>query len=307
MRRSVFIVAALLALAVVACSGPTSEFTRPTQTLPSPDEARSHYVASPQVEDSLLILGDWGSGTSAEATIAESMQAFSLEHPVQAILTTGDNLYSDDWDDAMDPFRWAADSDIAFWVTWGNHDIESPQRVAAMEAAFADPPLWATIEWGGIDIVILDSNDVDSVEQEDYLAAEMTRIDRPTIVVLHEPPFSCASPHHDNTEEIDTWLPLFDSDVVLVLSGHSHDYQRFEDAGIPYVVTGGGGRSLDDLEDCPSGHLPRIVGESSYNWITLTQEPGDLVLRAIGLDGVAIDEVSIPLGAVTSARAPFHT
>ncbi len=226
--------------------------------------------------------------------IASEMEGYASSHAVQAILTTGDNMYEDDRDEIMHPFQWTRSAGVDFWITWGNHDVESSDRIAEVKAAFGNPPRWATIEWGDTEILILDSNNVDSPAQLSYLESEMERIDVPTIVVFHHPPFSCSA--HDDDEAVKAdWLPLFDDDVILVLSGHAHTYQRFEENGVPYVVTGGGGRDLHELDDCPSGHTPRIVGEEVHNFLTLTQQEQELTVSAVSDAGEEIDALTIPL------------
>jgi len=281
----------LLCALLVACGLVGS--TGPLPVEPNEGAARSFYQTDAD-PGSLLVVGDWGSGTEDESLIASEMESYSSAHPVQAILTTGDNFYEDDPDEMMQPFHWARSAGIDFWLTWGNHDVESSDRVAAVNTAFGNPPSWATIEWGETEILILDSNDVDSAAQLSYLESEMERIEAPTIVVFHHPPFSC-SDHGDNEAVQREWLPRFDDDVILVLNGHAHTYQRFEQNGVPYVVTGGGGRDLDELGDCPSGHVPRVVSEEAHNFLTMTQAEHVLSVSAVGEAGEAIDAVNIPL------------
>jgi hypothetical protein len=293
MRRWKYLVGAvLLGVLLTACD--SVGFFKPMPDDPSEETARSFYQASTD-PGSLLVIGDWGSGTIDETEIASDMEAFAAAHPVQAILTTGDNFYTDDPAEMLHPFDWANRAGIDFWVTWGNHDIESRERIEAVNTAFGGPPRWATIPWGETQILILDSNEVGSNAQLAYLQEEMTRIDAPTIVVFHHPPFSC-SDHVDNESVIEEWLPLFDDDVILVLNGHAHTYQRFDRDGVPYVVSGGGGRELDDLEDCPGGHLPQVAGEEAFHFLTLTQEDRSVVVTAIDDGGETIDRVSLPLG-----------
>ena len=260
---------------------------------PSEATARSFYQTDAD-PGSLLVIGDWGAGTEDESSIASEMESYASSHPVQAILTTGDNFYEDDPDEMMEPFQWARSAGIDFWLTLGNHDVESQERISAINTAFGNPPSWATIEWGDTEILILDSNDVASPAQLSYLESEMERIEEPTIVVFHHPPFSC-SDHVDNEAVKAEWLPRFDDDVILVLSGHSHTYQRFEEGGVRYLVTGGGGRDLDELDDCPSGHTPRIVGDEAHNFLTMTQDERVLSVSAVDEAGEAIDALTIRL------------
>jgi len=122
----------------------------------------------------------------------------------------------------------------------------------------------------------------------------MKRIDGPTVVVFHHPPLNC-SVHYDNEDFWEAWRPLFDDDVVLVLSGHAHNYQHFEDEGIEYVVTGAGGRSIYELDDCPSDHVPRLAGSEAHSYLALTQGRDGLTLTAISRYDEVFDEFTIPL------------
>lgn len=241
----------------------------------------------------LLVVGDWGDGTEAQEEVAEQMADYARPRTVAAIVTTGDNFYANNASDLMEPFAWATDRDIPFVIAWGNHDVETQRRIEVIDDTFGDPPRWWSHDWGPVDIVILDSNQVDSPEQRRFLLDSLTTSDNPTIVVFHHPPYSCGV-HGDTQIVQDQWLPHFDDDVFLVLSGHEHNYQRFESDEITYVVTGGGGGNLTELAECPNDHPRRIAGESvnSFVALELTQS---LNITAIDADGEVIDEFSLRL------------
>lgn len=242
----------------------------------------------------LLVLGDWGSGTSAQEEVARAMaDAAEALDPV-AIVTTGDNFYSDDAAALMEPYRWATARDIPFLITWGNHDIENANRVEIIDETFDDPPNWVVHEWGAVDLLLLDSNQVDSTEQVEFMTTVLESSSDPTIVVFHHPPYSCGA-HGDTPSVKETWVPKFDDDVFLVLSGHEHNYQRFKIENVSYVVTGGGGRTLTELAVCSTDHPDRVAGASTHNFVTLEQERGEVSLTALDADGTVIDEVSLPL------------
>ena len=95
-------------------------------------------------------------------------------------------------------------------------DVEDPDRIEAVNRAFEDPPRWVAFSWGAVDMVILDSTQVNSAEQRGFLEAEMES-NRPTVVALHYPPYSCAG-RDDGREVLSTWVPAFDDDVVLETS-----------------------------------------------------------------------------------------
>ena len=280
--------AVLLSVALAACGS-----SQATPDDPSGDTVRSFYSQS-SVTGSLLVVGDWGSGTAEQDEIASQMASYAASNPVQAILTTGDNFYLDDTEQMMQPFGWADAAGIEFWLTWGNHDVESPERIEAVNEVFDSPPRWATISWGETNILILDSNEVDSQTQLAYLEAEMERIEAPTIVVLHHPPYSC-SDHVGDESVRDEWLSRFDEDVVLVLSGHAHNYQRFEADGLSLIVSGGGGQALQNLSACPADHPALSVGEETFHFLILRQGTTSLTVTAVDQAGETIDEVAIPL------------
>ena len=222
------------------------------------------------------------------------MERYTVSRRVEAILTTGDNFYSDDGTFLMQPYHWVSDRGIDWWVTWGNHDIESETRIKAVNSIFDDPPRWTVHEWGAVDVVILDSNQVDSIEQAVFFLAAMANSDRPIIVALHHPPYSCS--HHGSTTEIvNQWVSILDQDVILVLSGHDHSYQRFESEGITYVVTGGGGRFLRPLSNCSENHPERLAGAELHHFLTLEQTESSIELTAIDVNGVPFDQVSIAI------------
>ena len=243
-------------------------------------------------DESLLVIGDWGTGTESQREVAARMEEFSRETPVAAIVTTGDNFYSDNADELMEPFRWATEGGIPFLISWGNHDIESERRIELIDEIFGDPPRWWMHEWGQVDILILDSTRLDSHLQSRFLVTAMAD-DDPMIVVFHHPPLSCGS-HGDSTEALAEWVPLFDDDVLLVLGGHEHNYQRFESDDITYVVSGGGGRSLTELADCSDDHPERIAGEADHHFVALDLTDS-LSVTAINLGGDVIDEFTLPL------------
>jgi 3',5'-cyclic AMP phosphodiesterase CpdA len=242
----------------------------------------------------LAVLGDWGSDGAAQDRVASTLRAKSRELEFGAIVTTGDNLYTDNARELMEPYEWALDREIPFLVTWGNHDIETEKRVEVVNETFGGPPRWALHEWGDIDLLILDSNQIHSLEQIDFLTRTLQSSDDPTIVVFHHPPFSCGS-HGDTQAVIDTWVARFDEDVFLVISGHEHNYQRFDVDDVTYLVTGGGGRSITELRDCPGDHPDRIAGEAIYHFVTLEQLGEELSLTAVSANGAVIERVSLAL------------
>jgi predicted phosphodiesterase len=262
-----------------------------TSTVPTATTTSNPHVEEPA---DLLVVGDWGSGTLPQGAVAGAMHRYAEDHDVAAILTTGDNFYSDDWEFLIEPYGWASESDIPFWIVWGNHDVESRSRLAAVNHAFDDPPRWAIHEWGQVDIVILDSTQITSPQQALFFLDAMGDSHDPTIVAMHHPPYSCAH-NRSTTDLVDQVVEILDDDVFLVLSGHEHVYQRFERDGVAYVVTGGGGASTYELSACPANHPEPLAGESTHHFLALHGTKEAIELSAIDVNGEPLDQVEILL------------
>ena len=115
-----------------------------------------------------------------------------------------------------------------------------------------------------------------------------------TIVYFHKPPWSEGWPEYPGEIGVRTNLvPLFEQyDIDLVFNGHTHDYERGILNDVCYVITGGGGCSLE-----PGGqyydydHVTVRVCEYHFTYISISGNT--LQLEAINKDGVEIDNLVI--------------
>lgn len=241
-----------------------------------------------------MVIGDWGTGGQSQTIVANAMADRAGSHGEVAIITTGDNFYSDEAADLMAPLEWATSGGVPILISWGNHDIETGSRLEVVSESFGHPPRWYVVPWGALDLVFLDSNQIHSRPQARFLAETLAASERPAILIFHHPVYNCGR-HGDTEAAIKTWVPLHDDDVVLVLNGHEHSYQRFEEGGVTYIVTGGGGRSLYDLETCPPGHSPLVTGAVTHHFLVVTSEGDELRVEAVDTDGTVFDTVEITL------------
>jgi hypothetical protein len=90
-------------------------------------------------------------------------------------------------------------------------------------------------------------------------------------------------------------VPLFERHGVrLVLNGHDHNYQRFDTAGITYVITGGGGASLYPLEACEAGERRvQLAGESVHSFLYLQADAGQIEGIAMTPSAHTIDSFTV--------------
>lgn len=84
--------------------------------------------------------------------------------------------------------------------------------------------------------------------------------------------------------------------VELVLNGHTHNYQHHRSGMTHYVITGGGGASLYDIEDSlgPGTEGVEIIKqEKVHHFCVIDKEGWRLRIKAIRADGSLIEEFSV--------------
>jgi 3',5'-cyclic AMP phosphodiesterase CpdA len=307
-RRPAATVAGLVlaaALAVAGCADPRdggrTAPTAPTQTAspPTTEASTSTSRARPasRVRSGFVAFGDFGGGEAQQA-VADAMERWAARHRVDALVTTGDNVY-----ERGEPERFAAQLDRPYrdlrrtrpmWVSLGNHDVSAGHGATQLRhLGLPDHPYAKTLP--GVQLLFLDSNRIDGAQAE-WLERQLAGPGPPLrVVVFHHPAWSCS--RHDSTEEVTRrWGPVLERHrVALVLNGHDHNYQRFVSAaGVTYVVTGGGGKPLYPLdEDCPAG-TPRQAAEARRHHFTAVEvRDGSLVLTAVAADDTVLDRTVI--------------
>ena len=278
-RREALLAGVLPLLGAVAgCEGPGNG-QAPGEQPPASTAATPTRGA---VRSGLVALGDFGGG-QAQPAVAGAMERWAAAHRVDALVTTGDNVY-----ERGEPQRFGAQLDRPYrrlrrtrplWVTLGNHD-EVAGHGAAQLRHLGLPRLPYVKTLPGVQLLFLDGNRPDRA-QAAWLEARLARPGpRFRVVVFHQPAWSCST--HGSSREVDRWwVPVLERNrVALVLNGHDHNYQRFvSTAGANYVVTGGGGKQLYPVTRCPSG-TPRRVAAVARHHFTRRRGPPAVADRA---------------------------
>jgi len=176
----------------------------------------------------------------------------------------------------------------------GNHDGEYPLSYGY--SALPGNQAWYAFDIGGARVLVLDSEATpqDSPRQMAWLKAQLAsrRFQKATfrIVTFHRLPFSRV--WHDDSYNGEVfvrklWLPLFAQHRVdLVVTGHSHAYQRGRHNGIMHVVVGGAGGRIDMVE---SGDWSFLKLRQRHHYAIMDVRPNKLSFEAFGLDGLAFD------------------
>src|SRR4030081_1568688 len=84
-------------------------------------------------------------------------------------------------------------------------------------------------------------------------------------------------------------VPMFEKyHVTAGFFGHDHNYQHYLKNGIHYVITGGGGAPLYDVNKPPAGITQKVV--SIENFVSVSVQGKSAHVRAIAVDGHVLDE-----------------
>lgn len=244
-----------------------------------------------------VAFGDFGGG-KAQHTVAAAIERWAARHRVDALVTTGDNVYDDG-----DPRQFGAQLDEPYrqlrrtrplWVTLGNHDVEGGHGSEQL-GYLGLPSLPYAKRLPGVELLFLDANRPDQAQGswlDQQLAAPGPAF---RVVVFHQPAYSCSSEHGSTRAVIRRWVPILDRHrAALVLNGHEHDYQRFVSAsGVTYVVTGGGGKSLYPILRSCSGVPARLAWAIRYHFVAVEVRRGSLSLTAVAEEGTILDRVTL--------------
>jgi hypothetical protein len=246
-----------------------------------------------------VAFGDFGGGPAQGAVAASMLQWVRDGHRVDALVTTGDNVYDFGEPKFFEahlkaPYRALQTTGRPMWATLGNHDVAGGH--GAKQLAFLGlPPLPYTKSLPGVRLLFLDANRPGDEAQKQWLAEQLAAPAPPlfTVAVFHQPVFSCGL-HGRTPAVIEHWYSMLNAGVSLVLTGHDHDYQRFLSAeGTTYIVTGGGGRELYPL--IPLCNPPeKRAGAVKHHFTGFEVYSDRMALTTVAVDGSDIDRVDNP-------------
>lgn len=151
-------------------------------------------------------------------------------------------------------------------------------------------------------------------DQEAWFVGELEAApkDRPLIVALHHPPYSVDA-HHGGSVHMGQLLDNAFDDAKrcpeLVISGHVHDYQRFERQAwgrtIPYLVVGAGG--YHNLHPFAAGAVSRLAVTSDTRFERGDDQGWGFLRLEAGPAGVSGEYIGVDKdGTVTPAIDTFH-
>lgn len=201
------------------------------------------------------------------------------------------------------------------YVAIGNHDLRNDlgrQLFANFdmpENTITGDERFFVVSWGSVRFVCLDLPwfMYEGHPAGRYLDQAFEGATEPWRIVMAHYPIYSAGRHKDRPDLIKQILPrLQRNHVDVMFSGHDHNYQRFaphvaNNNKMVFVVTGGGGKVLYDVERHPMA----AVAESIYHFCRATVAGPVLTLEGVDVDGVVFDRYEMNLAGQKAARNDF--
>lgn len=247
MKRSSFILGLFL---IVAIGGQISRLDAQSATATPSDTIITQFA----------VIGDYGQAGQNEQAVAEMVLSWNPDF----IITTGDNNYPSGQAETIDenigqyyadyifPYNGTYESDSSenrFFPSLGNHDWQRNHAQAYFDY-FTLPGNERYYDFvrETVHFFVLDSDlsEPDGVSagspQYEWLRHGLTTSrEQWNIVYFHHSPYTSSLLHRPAT-----WMqwPFQTWGADIVLTGHSHQYERLEVDHFPYIVNGLGGQSF---------------------------------------------------------------
>lgn len=275
-----------------------------------PDEP--FVVTFPPANSSSIRLAVIGDNQYKSAVFSTILRHVKSENPT-ALLHLGDMVQEPwkdrDWRDYFfGPLRSSSVApDIPLIITQGNHDTTDGEASLYFPSPFTLPGKptgsYYALSLGPAHVIVLDTNMEDDAQVDwlrEELASESSTRAAFRIIAVHVPPFIEYWDPRAWRKGERRWpeyvrerlLPVWElGGVDLVLSGHQHNYQRGEHAGITYVISGGGGGKLDKdrVENWQMYEMTSIAHH--YIMLDITSEAIKITMRLA--DTNKVDDVHV--------------
>ena len=225
------------------------------------------------------------------------------------IVHTGDLV-----ENGLNPALWSIFFDIsrdllrnaAFFTTLGNHEGNSPYWYQFFDQHTG----YYSFDWGKTHWAMLNTNNVPP-DPEAYWAQQLAWLEKDLeknqgadflFVAFHHTPYTAVKNRQAAAARIAARLvPIFKKyKVSAIFAGHDHNYQHHEEGGIPYIVTGGGGAPLYDVDGIMD---ITVKAEKVENYVLCRTLAAAIRCEARALGGRVIERFDLGPRKVT-ASAP---
>jgi hypothetical protein len=273
---------------------------RPAATKAAPQLETRPAVSKDSVR--FLVVGDSGTGDSAQRDVAAQMWKSHAVFPYEFAIMVGDNLYGaerpQDYAKKFEiPFKPILDANIPFYASLGNHDDPNQRFYKPFNMG---GQRFYSFRKKDVQFFAHDSNYMDK-DQQRWLEEELSKSNAKwKIPFFHHPIYSSGGRHGSEVDLRAIVEPLFlKYGVSVVIAGHEHFYERLKPQKGIYYFTAGGSAKLRS-GDIVVGALTAKGFDSDRSFL-LVEIEGDLMhFQAISRAGRVVDSGTITRPGGTS-------
>jgi Calcineurin-like phosphoesterase len=253
----------------------------------------------PNAKDSLkfAIIGDSGTGDSAQFKVAEKLIAVRDKFPYEFVLMMGDNLYNGSAEKDFrkkfeTPYKPLLDSGMKFYASLGNHD--NPNERYYKMFNMSGERFYTFKPKANARFFALDSNYMDKPQLQ-WLEKELAASGSDwKICFFHHPLYSSGGTHGSDLQLREQLEPLFlKYGVDAVFAGHEHFYERIKpQKGIYYFISGGAGKVRKG--DIKQTNMTAKSFDTGYHFMIVELAKDTLNFQVITDQGQTVDSGALP-------------
>lgn len=267
------------------------------------DEGRGSFKTAPRdpVDFQFIVYGDNRSRHDVHRRVIAEL----LKHGVpDFVLQTGD-MVENGADTALWPIFFDIERDLlretAFFPALGNHERNNRNYYEFFDVA---KPYYS-FDWGQAHFSVLDSDignvAPDQAAKDNFWAEQVKWLEEDLadhqdaafrFVTAHHPPMTAVARRQGDNPHMTALMPLFEKEhVTAALFGHDHNYQHYLKNGVHYVVSGGGGAPLYDVDKPPAGITQKVMSIENFVSVRVTGKTAHA--DAISINGDVIDSFDL--------------
>jgi predicted phosphodiesterase len=255
----------------------------------------NHFKTAPYdtTAFTFAVLGDTRGGHDVHLKIVQQIIKLNPDF----VMNTGDLVVNGSSESEWDKFfeiNHDLMKNMPYYPVIGNHEGNSKNYFNYF--ALPNKERYYSFSWGVGRFIVLDSNKPygESEEQKTFLSNALGSIDSNKFIFAfyHHPAYSSVNKRREDREKNrHHFLDIFQKRKPdFVFNGHDHNYQRYLVNGVNYVIAGGGGAPLYEIDIPDSGF---VKGYSVYSYCLVSVDKNKMKMEVYDLTGKVIDSLEI--------------
>jgi 3',5'-cyclic AMP phosphodiesterase CpdA len=246
----------------------------------------------------LLVFGD----DRTRHDIHRQMVARILQNGVPDLMLHTGDLVENGWDSSLWKLFFEIERDLlrqtAFFPAQGNHERNSRDFYQFFQQQLP----YYSFNWGNAHFTVFSSDlanasgskiarDAFWAEQTKWMEEDLAANQKADyrFVAAHHAPYTAVERRQGDNPHITALVPLWEKyHVTAGLFGHDHNYQHYLKNGVHYIVSGGGGAPLYDVNKPDPAMTQKVA--SVENFVSVSFNGKTAKAQAIDINGKVIDE-----------------